>query len=498
VAKLGGCVRQGERFAAPAGLVVTWAMGLRRPAREDLPRIAVAAIVVGGAAVSLWLNLPGHLSYDSVVQLAEGRVGIYTGQHPLVMSWLLGLADRLAPGAALFVAFDTLMIFGALLAFVLMARRASWLAAPLAAVCVCLPQLAVYPGIVWKDVLFAGASAAGFACLAWAAALWARAGVRYALLAAGLALLMLAALSRQNGAVVLPCAAIAVGWIAAKSSNHARFRDALAHGAGFLAVGASLFALISAALALRLETPGATEEAWAALQTYDIVAAAAREPGIELQVLRARAPTLERLLRTQAVAAYSPIRVDTLQPVFDQMDPGADAPIAAQWRELIARHPWLYLRIRGTAFRWVFLTPDPSACGLVFTGVDGPPQEMAQAGLRTRKSAVDDALDDYAMAFAPTPAFSHATYAAVGLILLIVLLRRRQPPDIAVAAMLASAFAFAASFALISIACDYRYLYDLDVAVIAAALYLVAGSRHMLHMFGASGRARCSEITLKP
>jgi hypothetical protein len=506
VAKLG--LLRGARFAAPASLVVTWAMGLRRPAREHLPRIAVAAIVVVGAVVSLWLNLPGHLSYDSVVQLAEGRVGIYTGEHPLVMSWLLGLADRLSPGAALFVLLDTLLIFGALLALVLMARPVSWLAAPLAAVCICLPQLAIYPGIVWKDVLFAGASAAGFACLAWAAAVWARVGVRYALLAGGLALLTLAALSRQNGAVVLPCAAIAVGWIAAQpsqsanssqsSSQSARRRLALAHGAAFLAVGAGLFAAISAALALRLETPGATEEAWAALQTYDIVAAAVREPGIELRVLKARAPMLERLLRTQAVAAYSPIRVDTLQPVFDQMDAGADAPIAAQWRELIARHPWLYLRIRATAFRWVFLTPDPSACGLVFTGVDGPPQEMAQAGLRTRKSAVDDALDDYAMAFAPTPAFSHATYAAVGLILLIVLLRRRQPPDIAVAAMLASAFAFAASFALISIACDYRYLYDLDVAVIAAALYLVAGSRHMLHMFGASGRARCSEITLKP
>ena len=41
--------------------------------------------------------------------------------------------------------------------------------------------------------------------------------------------------------------------------------------------------------------------------------------------------------------------------------------------------------------------------------------------------------------------------------------------------MLASAFAFAASFAVISIACDYRYLYDLDLAVIAAALYATAG-----------------------
>ena len=39
-------------------------MHLRRPAREDLPRIAVSAILVVGAAASLGLNLPGHFSYE--------------------------------------------------------------------------------------------------------------------------------------------------------------------------------------------------------------------------------------------------------------------------------------------------------------------------------------------------------------------------------------------------------------------------------------------------
>jgi len=55
-----------------------------------------------------------------------------------------------------------------------------------------------------------------------------------------------------------------------------------------------------------------------------------------------------------------------------------------------------------------------------------------------------------------------------------VLWRRRRPADIVAAAMLASAFAFAASFFVISVACDYRYLYFLDLAVIAATLYASA------------------------
>ncbi len=87
---------------------------------------------------------------------------------------------------------------------------------------------------------------------------------------------------------------------------------------------------------------------------------------------------------------------------------------------------------------------------------------------------MDDALETYALGFAGTPVYSHAAYGALGLVLLVILLRRRRAPDIAVAAMLAAALAFAMSFAVISIACDYRYLYDLDLAVIAAALYAAA------------------------
>ncbi len=443
----------------------------------DPPRLAAAAIIVVGALASLWLNWPGHLSYDSVVQLAEGRTGLYSGEHPPVMSWLLGLADAAKPGASLFVVLDTLLIAGALLALVLMAGRGSWLAPPLALVCVFLPQLVLYPAIVWKDVLFAGSSAGGFACLAWAAEGWTRRALRYGLLGAGLCLLALAALTRQNGAVVLPFAAIAVGWIALRRSDARRLGRAVATGLGFLAASVALFVTATALLSTRLETSDPDADAWTALQTYDVVGAAVRSPRLDLAVLRTRDPGLGTLIRTTGVSHYSPSRVDSIQHVLDRMDAdGADdAPIAAQWRELIARHPWLYLRVRASAFRWVFMTPDAEGCVMVYTGVDGPAEEMGQAGLKRRRTDRDDALGDYAMAFARTPAYSHAAYAAVGLGLLILLLRRRRPADIAVAAMLGAAFAFAASFALISIACDYRYLYDLDLAVIAAALYAAAG-----------------------
>ena len=439
-----------------------------------------AAVLVAGAACFA-LNFPGHLSYDSVVQLSEGRTGVYSGEHPPVMSWLLGLADAVWPGAALFVALDVAMIYGALLALAWLGRP-TWRAAVLAASLALLPQLSVYPAIVWKDVLFGASLIAGYACLAWAAEGWLAPRRRWPWLAASVVFLVLGALARQNGAVALPVAALAVAWIAAKGvgadKSGARTWRAASSGLGFLAVTGALTLTASAALSTRLQAGSdAAIEAWQALELGDIVGATIRDPRLDLPVLHARAPGLEAEVRIPGARAFSPVRLDTLEPAFTELRDGDDsrAPvIAAQWRDLILRHPLLYLRVRAAAFRWVLTTPRPDACGLVETGVDGPAEEMSLAGLKPRQTPRDDAIGDYALAFAGTPAFSHVAFGAVGALLLVVLLRRRRPADIAVAALVASGFAFAASFAIISIACDYRYLYALDLSVIAAALYAFA------------------------
>jgi uncharacterized membrane protein YphA (DoxX/SURF4 family) len=55
---------------------------------------------------------------------------------------------------------------------------------------------------------------------------------------------------------------------------------------------------------------------------------------------------------------------------------------------------------------------------------------------------------------------------------MIALFARRRAADIAIAFMLLATFAFTASFFVISIACDYRYLYFLDLATLVAAFYV--------------------------
>src|SRR5471032_1258802 len=143
------------------------------------PRVVAAAIVLAGYAAMLAVNLPGHLEFDSIRQLLEGRRGVYSNWHPPIMSWMLGIADAISPGAVAFVVFDATLAFGSILSLLWLAPRPSWPSVAVAMLSVSLPQLFLFQAIVLKDMLFADACLAGLVCLAHAAANWKRPRWRY-------------------------------------------------------------------------------------------------------------------------------------------------------------------------------------------------------------------------------------------------------------------------------------------------------------------------------
>jgi hypothetical protein len=447
---------------------------------EVRARAAAIAAVAAACAASLAVNLPGHLSYDSVLQLAQGRAGVYNEWHPPVMAWLLGLGDSLLRGSAVFVLLDAALLFGALMVLVLVRPRTGWAAPALVLALAASPQWLIYPGIVWKDVLFAGAAAAGFALLAMTDAQWGHRRLRLGLATAAMLLLALAALARQNGLVVLPFAALALAWMAARRAPDRapdRVRAVLAWGLAPLAGAVILMALASAALHARSDGEPARAYQLAYLQAYDLAGALRRRPDLPLDRLQRSQPALAGLLRGEAAQAYTPWRIDPIAalPRLKTALLGAPArEVTGQWLDLIGRHPVLYLQVRAEDFRWVAASPDPRACLPVFTGVNGPEPEISQLGMVNHERPLDLKLGAYGRGLASTPVLWHGTYAALSAVLLVLLARRRGPGDVAVAAMLGSALAFAASFLVVSVACDYRYLYFLDVAATAAALYLAA------------------------
>ena len=443
--------------------------------RPAVSRIVASSVMAAGCAASLAAEYPGTLVYDSVVQLGEGRAGRYGFWHPPAMSWLLGLSDRLAPGAAVYMTVQTLVGFGALLLLMLVPKRTSWAAVAAAAVFAFLPQLFLYQGFVIKDVLFADAMIAGFAALAAAAAWWRRRGVRWTLLAISAAFLALAALARQNGVLLLPFAALALAAIAAK--NGAAKRKSAALGLAFLvASGAGAFAATAALSLCHDGTPAAATQ-FKILRVYDITGMIARHPEYRLTVLDAHAPALAAAIRSDGVRLYSPAKNDTLEGsvrLATARNAASQGVVAAEWRALAAAHPAAWLAQRAEVFAWAFLPAHIAACHPFYVGVQADAGNLAALGIEKRFDARDEALLRYGYVLMPTPAFWHPLYGAVALAALFFLLVRRRPEDLAVAGLLAGALAFVASFFVISIACDYRYLYALDLGAMAATLYVLA------------------------
>jgi hypothetical protein len=439
------------------------------------PRAVAAAILTLGGLTTYAVNFPGSLSFDSYVQLLEGREASYSNWHPAIMSWLLGIADALRPGAAYFVLFDTVLAFAALVSLLWVPRRVSWVAVIAAVIVVCLPQLILYQGIVWKDVLFADATLAGFVCLAHAAARWSSKRVRLAALGAALLFVVLATLTRQNGAIVLLCAAVTMGAIAAHQEK--RWRSGVAYGAAFLAAGAVAAFAVDAALQLRSDGTHSTAAQFKLLRLYDTVGMMKAHPDLPLAVLDEKSPALAKSIRSDGVRLFSPERNDTLvasAPLQQALEATPAPVLTQQWLKLMLRNPADYLALRGELFRWVFAAPDGGQCHPYFVGADGDPADMAALGMRPRHDRRDAMLDRYARAFVGTPVFAHPAFGLVAFVALVLLLRRRRPADLAVAGLLVAVLLFALSFFVISIACDYRYLYVLDLSAIAAALYLSA------------------------
>jgi hypothetical protein len=447
-------------------------------------RAWLGVIVLVGYGASLWANFPGHFSPDSLWQLTQGRLGVYNEWHPPAMAWLLGLADRLTPGAPLFIVFDGAIFFGGLLAFATLEERPRLFALPVLALVVASPLVLIYQGMVWKDVLFADVSVAAFAALAWAARVWTMHARRSALLIVAFTLFALAGLTRQSGWVAPVCGAaalFAIGLMAQSPKGAARGVALRSLTRALLAIFlVGLVAGVAAwSLAARDDGRPETARQIVRLQVFDLAGATRADPSLDLSILRRQAPLQERFIRKEAAPVWSADSADNLLklPMASLVFMRPDPAVGRQWRALVLGRPDLYARVRSNVFAATLMASTAHQCPAIFTGVDsGNPVLLEGAGLKARYDAKDAWDEDYETTFLETPVFSHLCYGGVLIALLIwiavdIARGDRRPELAAVAAMEGSAVLFAASFLVISSACDYRYLYFLDVAAMVGLVH---------------------------
>jgi hypothetical protein len=447
------------------------ANGESQGVRSRAPRLAFVVATLAGAAAMLALNAPGHLTVDSVAQLYEGRIGMRVTFNPPFMSWLLGAFDRISPGTGLYLAASAALAAASLATLAILRPRVTWLGAVLAAAVWLTPQLILYQGIVWKDVLFANLAVSGFVALALAARNWRIPAVRAAALAAALLALSAAGLARQNGLLVQLLAAAALGAVGAEG----RFRRGLVWGAGGLAALLLATAALNAVSQLPSARPVDDNRGLRLLLYYDLVGMVARDPTLKLDRLEAAAPGADEVIHAHLAPLYSPQRIDTLNAERSLVRRlwRLPQPVAvAQWREAVTARPMDYLATRVNVFHWLVAPPDPGRCLPYHVGVEGQPERLAALGVAAGAGKRDLALAAYVRPLVGTPILSHLSYAALAILAAAAMLRRREPTDLVMAALMGAALAFAASFFVISLACDYRYLYFLDIAALVGLLYL--------------------------
>jgi hypothetical protein len=441
------------------------------------------ALTLAGWSACLLANWPGHFSVDSVSQLAQGRTGLYDDWHPPLMAWLLGLADRAVRGAPIFFAADAALACAALLVFSRASPGPRIQGMVVMALALASPQMLIFQGVAWKDLLFADATLAAFAALALAGRAWDRRPARAGLLLGAFALFLVATLTRQTGfAAPLAGAAVLAALCATRGGTAPMTRRRwIGGGLAALAGLAALFAcaaLIGQAFAARNDGKPGSEFQLRLLQVYDLAGALKLDPRLPLVALRRDQPALEQFERAQAAPNYKASTIDYLDdlPGADDLLPPASPAVSADWGRLILRHPLLWLSVRAGVFLATLQSNPDRGCPLISTGIwTDDADDLAISGLSLRREARDEWDEDYVNRFVGTPFLSHLAWGIVAFGLLALAGRDlargdRRPEVMAIAGLLAAALAFCASFLVISVACDYRYLIVLDLAAMAAAV----------------------------
>ncbi len=425
----------------------------------------------------LILNYPGHLSLDSLVQIAEGRSGNFESWNPPFISIVFGQLTEVGSSTGLLILVSAIFLLLSLRAVMLSTGELRTAAVLALLAMLCGPVLLIYPAIVWKDVWFAHAALAGFALMTYVhhRRQSVVVGMVPRLLVVGLvsALLAFAMLSRQTGILVTGVGCIG---LACASPWHIVGKRGINLAAnGLLNVFLVLMAAGAWTLATQLfvkSAPGAPVQTGVKLvMTYDIAGILNRSPTAALA--RFEAAGIETApMRQAALATYRPDRIDYLQwPQSSALVNLPSPELYRQWAELIWERPIDYLDHRIGAFGRLMGFREQEKCVPIFLGF-GALELVSAAGIKEQPTIHFDGLYKYASRFFGSAYFSPGVWGLISLSILILMVRKGWTNH-PIAWLQIAGICYLVSYFPISIACDFRYTYFSTVAAHAGLIFLI-------------------------
>ena len=432
-------------------------------------RIAVFACAALLATLLVGLHAPGQLSVDSGVALYEGMVGSAIGWGPPFFAALLDWLGGGVLGASVFVSLNTVAIYGCfavLLTAGLAPKGISWWRYACAVILVLNPLFAFYAGILWKDVALATCAMVAITALLVSTSSTGK--QRCLLLCVALIAIAPMPLLRQQGVILAAPLAAAAAWIAG-SAFDARGARRLGIVAAILGLSAmSTLALSRLSEATIRPLPASPVSVGIeAIVAYDIVGMIA----YALPTDTSEWSGADAATRQQIKYLYSPERIDTLwhDPLVRAYVSGlGESPLRQAWWHGLRHDPIAYASHRVAALRALMGFGPVDGCVPAYWGVAIPPDYVEALGVREEMDPRDRFIGRTSIALYPSPVFRHWWYAGLLVLASIAAIRRRAADALVLRVVAGIAWVYLASYAVTTIACDFRYLYP--VACMATML----------------------------
>jgi hypothetical protein len=418
-----------------------------------------------------WLGLvlyayPGYMSFDSIAQLHQARVGYYLDSHPPAMAAMWSFAEHFVTGPIGLLLAQT----GAFAAgvYLLLATRMQRRTAAIAAVLVLwFPPVANTMSVIWKDSQMA-------AYLVLGTALILAPRLRSRLI--GLGFIALATAMRHNAfAMTLPLVVLLFYW----KPLHRWWQRYTIAIVAWLAVTASA-QMVSNMLADKHVFM------WhQSLALLDMVGTLRyAEPLGDDQLRRELAGTPLTVSdhfqdHARAVLDPSVSPIDDLwnatNAFFDRsvdLDEAQRAAIVNAWHTIVFGHPAAYLRYRLVVFGQLVQldgTPLGSPIYCWFTDVQQPYESGARVGHLASTSRAQELAHHVMFWIGDTWMFHVGFYTIVSILLLPLCWRDRES-----FALIASGLSGQAGLFVIAPSVDVRYSFWLIVATVLAAITIAA------------------------
>lgn len=432
-------------------------------------RIGLLLMLWVWLATVLVVNLPGHLTHDSLTQIAEGRSGFVRSWNPIFSSWIFGSLVNWTGGSEALVAVSATMLAASVYLLVQASpSQRLWPLIPSAAL-LFTPILLIHPGIVWKDVWFAHLSLLGFGMVALRAqgSGWWTEFAAIALLAAGM-------LSRQTGVLVA-----VIGLVALSVLLHPAATNPLAGwltGRRALAFAGRLVLLLAAANALSFWARsdmkhieiGEVGTGFKLVAFFDMAGMLQADPGLRLQRLKDQGFETGEW-EAAARASFSAERIDRLD--LRAMNGPRDLTaqdILQQWFSLVVANPITYVTHRLQVYSWFGGLQDQRACIPIHVGVDAGPL-TPDAGIKAQAPRMSPALYRWSRDFVGTPYFAPLAWSGLSLLVGVLLLWAGLWRDPVFWVQVAG-LGYSASYLIAGFSCDFRYSY---FSVTAASIGII-------------------------